>query len=1083
MATYIQGVTGYIPQIQAFKPDFNFYNKALQMKQSKYDQAHEQMSNLYGSLLNAPMLREQNIETRDQFFKAIDQDIQKMSGMDLSLQQNVDAGVEVFNQLLDNDNIVKDMVWTRNWQNEHKRAEGYRDCIDPEKCGGAWWEGGVKALNFQAEEFKNASDAQAQNMGNVRYTPYQDMMAEAIKLAKEADLNITIDQIQGGYITTTKNGPQLTGPLANLFMGKFANDPKFKDYYKTKAYVDRKEWVQGNLETYGSIDAAEQAYVDEITNMMSGVTQTAEDQINSEVGHTTGQRKQLEDRIRTQGATPDSPLARQYREMNNLEGNLVQSQGVIRDANGNMKNVTNRKGGSPRAAFDHIDNAMAMMSMGQDINSAATTLAYKDYEFSLKEDPYSFEGYKQANRLALESVKHANSLELEQYKYALKDEYEQRQAMGNELENVPSIITDLLGGTDIADELFADDPNKFGGQAGYELFEKERNSLLNDVTGGEKALLQEALLLTQMKSLNEKGNGVATQDLIKMGDFLYSELAKTQTGHERIPGVQGVIDQYTDGTGSTSMYQKWANASDDEKIKIVQSADFKALLSGNSLPNAVLSTTYNDMLLPMMDMSNEANRINKDYLGNLWETTGGIRDRINAKNSSLDQLDKWYAKESLDIINSVRKDNPEHATLLEHYVDSETGRIRTADQFADSYAKAQSQNVDANGQPVLYAQSYEQAYNEALEMYREDKQYSPGLGDWIYSGFDAIGTTIAGSAGATVDALEWIMPWNDVEEGQWLSTGFDYDSPWDVANWEASGNNGKANQGLHDIWKRAFTKYATPEGGYQALGITGTGSKTASALNFSIVDPSKYKSSGTMNTMGFMKDVAGAGPEMAKIIFGGPKLNVPEETSNEAKRIFSQVMMDMYTKNTAKDNKRPMLNVTYQPIAGSDENWTAMNIKLNEQYVNAYLGSKDNPGPMREYKEQLMNDGLTVYLNKNKATNGFYQATQNTDLDRVMGYTGQYEFDSYPGVTQNLKLTKNKSTGGYEVIGNIMAGIDEQGQPIWQPHYNPYQSPLSDPNMIVQDYNQLLKEISLGNQTLMTQYNMMNGVKDPEQLR
>lgn len=1067
MATYLQGVTGYIPQIQAFKPDFNFYNKALQMKQSKYDAAHEQLSNLYGSLLNAPMLREGSIEARDQFFKAIDQDIQKLSGMDLSLQQNVDAGGELFNQLLDNDNIVKDMVWTRNWQNEHKRAEGFRDCIDPEKCGGSWWEGGVKALNYQAEEFKAASNEQAMGMGNVRFTPYQDMMAEAIKLAKEADLNITIDQLQGGYITTTKNGPQLTGPLANLFMGKFAKDPKFQDYYKTKAYVDRKDWIQGNLNTYGSIEATEQAYIDEVTNMMSGITQVAEDQITSEIGHTTGQRKQLEDRIRNEGASPDSPLARQYRELNQLEGTLNESKEVISSGNNSMKTAVNRRGGSPRGAFGHIDNAVAMLSMGQDINSAATTLAYRDYEFSMKEDPYSFEGYKQANRMALESYKHANRMEFELFKNELAEQKEQKAAMGNDIDNVPTVITNLLGGTDIADELMESDPNLLGGEAGYEMFMDERDKILNDVTGAEKSMLTEAFKLTQMKAANENGQGAASKDLIAMGDYLFGELAKSENYESMKAGTGLGLASKIRITTAKEIGAKWANMDDAAKIKLMQGYDVAEVINGDMLPNAVISNAYENVLLPMMDMNNESNRVNKDYLVNLWATTGDLRDRIMAKHSSLDQLDQWYVEESKSIIDSVRKDNPQHAALLEYYIDSETGRIRTEEEFATSYADANAierVDYDSYGNPQ-YNSGWDDAYSQAKAMYRGDKQYDPGFGDWVYSGVDTIWELAKGGTGISV------------------VTGTTWQSPWDFANINAKRQGGKANQGLHDIWKRAFTKYASPEGGYQSLGITGTGSKYANGINFSMVDPSKYKSSGTMNTIGFMKDVLNAGGNNARVVMGGPKLNVPGSTNETAQSIYNQVFYDMYTQNSSKSKNRPILNVTYQNIAGSSDQWTAMNIKLNENYINQYTGSEKNPGLMRAAKKQLMNNGITVYLNKSKATNGFYQAAQTTDIDRVMAYAGEYNFDSHPGVTQNLKLKKNSMTGGYDVTGSIMAGIDEQGRPIWQPHYNPYHSPLSDPNMIVQDYATLLEEISLGNQTLMTQYNMMNGIKDPAQLK
>ena len=91
MATYIQGLTDYIPQIQPFSPDYNFYSGVLDFKQGKYDASRQKLSNLYGSLLNAPLTREQNVETRDKFFKTIEQDIKKMGAMDLSLSQNTEA--------------------------------------------------------------------------------------------------------------------------------------------------------------------------------------------------------------------------------------------------------------------------------------------------------------------------------------------------------------------------------------------------------------------------------------------------------------------------------------------------------------------------------------------------------------------------------------------------------------------------------------------------------------------------------------------------------------------------------------------------------------------------------------------------------------------------------------------------------------------------------------------------------------------------------------------------------------------------------------------------------------------------------
>jgi hypothetical protein len=136
-------------------------------------------------------------------------------------------------------------------------------------------------------EFQNASADEALNFANVRYSPYQDVMKKAMALAKEAGLNISIDQLQGGYITTTKNGPMLVGPLQNLFMGSLGNDPMIADYYKTKSYVDRKDWVSGNASQYGSEEAAEQAYVAQMTPSIDGYLKAAGAQLEDKTNVTS----------------------------------------------------------------------------------------------------------------------------------------------------------------------------------------------------------------------------------------------------------------------------------------------------------------------------------------------------------------------------------------------------------------------------------------------------------------------------------------------------------------------------------------------------------------------------------------------------------------------------------------------------------------------------------------------------------------------------------------------------------------------------------------------------------------------------
>lgn len=1022
MATYLPGVTGYIPQIQEFRPDFNYYNGALQFKQSKYDSAHERLSTMYGSLLNAPMLRDKNIEARDQFFKAIDQDIQKMSGMDLSLQQNEASAEAIFDQITDNKNIVKDMVWTKSWQDEQRRAEGFRNCIDPAKCGGSWWEGGVRALNYQAEEFRNATDNEALMMGESRFTPYQNMMEDAIKLAKESGLSIKVDQLQGGYITTTKNGPQLVGPLSSLFMGKFANDPKYADYYKTKAYVDRKDWVSSNAPVYGSVEAAESAYLNEVTNLFTSQMGTAEKELESEYNHTQGQRRQLEERIRTEGALPGSPLARQYNEMNQFEQEIKDSYDVVQGANKTMS-LAMDGAGNPRAAMSHIDNAVAMMTMGQDINAAAQTLAYRDYEFSMKADEYSLEGYRQSNRMALESVKQQNRIELQAFKASLTEQKQEQQAMGSDIDNVPELVKDVIGATAIGDQNNLLD-NLLGDQGGYQQFVENRREIQNDVVGNEKGILQEVINLSLSKSRSENGAGMASRDLIKMGDYMFNQLARQESFED--VDLKMTPNAVKNRNNAQKYYQNNAryynSLSDAEKLHFMQRYDFNKILNSKALPNQVYSNLYSNIISPIIDQKNEGNRVNRDYLGNLWERTADQRNQIKSKEKSLDKLDQWYASTAQDVANELRISNPQYAGFIDHYIDPKNGRIRSEHEFADSYARSQiggGRFEDPRNKENPY---YQRFYQQAKGLYRGDK---------MTGGFLGIGEEVS--------------------------------------------------QGIHDVWKRAWSKYAKPEGGYHFLGVNGTGSKEVNGIGFASVDPSKYKSSGTMNTLSFMKDVLRSGSDGSKIAFGKATGSVPSNNTT-AQKIFGQLFNDMLSQNDAKDQKRPMLSVTYQDIAGGNDKWTALNIKVtNENYLRKYIGSEKNPGLMREQKDLLMNQGITVYLNKDKATNGFRMASKNTDIDRVLGYTGEYDFDSYPEFTQSLKL-KKLPNGGYEVNGSIMAGLNEDGTPNWQPHYNPYHSPLTDPNQIVKDYQSLLQEISLGNATMLKQQTMSNGIKDPSQL-
>jgi len=212
MATYLQGVTDYIPQIQPFKPDLNFYQGVLETKQAQYKAGYDQLNNIYGTMLNSELSRTDNNERRDQFFNKIQTDIQKISGLDLSRNENVEAAQKVFQPIIDDKYILKDMSFTKTYRREQGKADAFMNCTDEKKCGGKYWEGGVRALDYQRQDFMDADIDQSLGYQNPTYTPYVNVYKKAMDFAKDMGFDTkTVSWSEDGrYMITKTNGEPFT---------------------------------------------------------------------------------------------------------------------------------------------------------------------------------------------------------------------------------------------------------------------------------------------------------------------------------------------------------------------------------------------------------------------------------------------------------------------------------------------------------------------------------------------------------------------------------------------------------------------------------------------------------------------------------------------------------------------------------------------------------------------------------------------------------------------------------------------------------------------------------------------------------
>lgn len=428
MATYLQGVTDYIPQVQPWTPNFNFYQSVLERKQQKYDQGWNKVNTMYNSILNAPMMRAQNIELRDDFFNNIEGEIKQMANLDLSLEQNIGAASQVFKPFYENKNMMFDIGYTKKYSDEMQKSESFRNCLDKEKCGGKYWSGGVRLMQHRANEFVNASDEQALNVAAPRYVPHQNFMEQAQAAAKDLNLNIQYDHKEGGYMVTTKNGEAAKRPLMEFFMARFGDDPALQDFWNAKASLLRYENPEKAFNVYEMSMIESKAESPEQLKQMieekadrinyedaTVVAEQTKDKSKAEFLKILRGKSQVESKIANGGIIKGGSDDKAYRA---ILGREKESRAVneyyteIADRANNAVYIDEE---GNRLSSSVIDGTVANAMMMRDMGLAANTIAYQDYKVTQKPDQFALIAYR--NQFKVAAANKSRAFELRKLGY------------------------------------------------------------------------------------------------------------------------------------------------------------------------------------------------------------------------------------------------------------------------------------------------------------------------------------------------------------------------------------------------------------------------------------------------------------------------------------------------------------------------------------------------------------------------------------------------------------------------------------------------------------------------------------------
>ena len=435
MATYIQGVEDYIPSLEPFKPDYKFLSNVLDIRQDRYDSNYEQLNNLYNYVLNADLSIEANREKRDQYANRLTNGLKQVSGLDLSLQQNVDAAKGLFKPFFEDKEVLYDMGWTKQYKNQMKQANFYATSGRDED-NRLWWQDGVRKLEYEMKDFQNSSPSEALNKSMPVYVEAPDIFNRAYESLKESGLSIKQTTPNGMWLITNKNGTALTERVigyktneagteylkdesgnyipitTDTTMDYLANtvqkNPKVQRALAVSAYVAAREFYEDpeNIQQYGSEENAKKAWAAEWMKKSS-------DEDTRKLAATLVEKKDTESIVqrwenykKQKGIVPGSPeediVMKKAFELQILQSNQSDYESRIKKLKSPVNDIEKLMG---LAYIGHMNTEMYPL-----LKQAGIQYSLIDAEIDYEINPVAKLEVEQQYRLQLQALRDQNAM-------------------------------------------------------------------------------------------------------------------------------------------------------------------------------------------------------------------------------------------------------------------------------------------------------------------------------------------------------------------------------------------------------------------------------------------------------------------------------------------------------------------------------------------------------------------------------------------------------------------------------------------------------------------------------------------------
>jgi hypothetical protein len=448
MATYIPGVKSYMPDFKPFTPDYKFLSNILDVKTNRYNTNYKAVNDLYSKVVYGDLSRGDTQEMRNQFAETLAPQLEKASGMDLSVMQNAEAARAIFKPFFEDDLIVKDLVQTRQYINERSKVNMIRNSSDA-SVREQYWDTGVRKMEYDMEDFVNASEQEALQMALPEYIPDADLFQRGKAYLEAQGYDVEIDYVDPAnpdWVVTQQNGELITKQAMFDMQNALLDDPQVRNAYYADTYVRSRDFAKDAIESgqFADVKQAQAAWATETIGAFEQQLAAQNVMLAEKAANERSVLVSWDTYKQQQGVIPGSE---EEQQMSDVEAAYIDSVNKLkrnRNVLGDNKGLDTQ---DVNSLLNRAYNIVMQTNMNKDLLAAATQYAATHKKVSLKENAvrsrdlgYAHDFEKQRRQYMYDSI-------LQEEKQALKDGGKNAvaaafdAAMGGGIEKTRSQIT------------------------------------------------------------------------------------------------------------------------------------------------------------------------------------------------------------------------------------------------------------------------------------------------------------------------------------------------------------------------------------------------------------------------------------------------------------------------------------------------------------------------------------------------------------------------------------------------------------------------------------------------------------------